>query len=305
MVFEGKILLFIATLFLLLTGCGPNTQALQEARIESLIHSAVHSDSTGDLKASVKYYSEILKLDSTKLIALINRGRALVTLGKVKAGFEDYDKAVKLYPEEHTLSARGMSFCIVKDYKNANADFKKAIAHNPKFSQAYYGLCLVRIADKQFSEALALCNVADYISCIPGFSKAIRAEIQNKQIDFKLLYGKWLPISTHKGSDSTLSAFLKDTISYDYKHPTFTTFDSTGKFHDLEGDYGTSGSYKLDTLKGYITRFREYKGGVDTINRVKIIYLDNAFLLTEIMYRKERYVHFYKKTKMADVHWGG
>src|ERR1022692_3759531 len=93
MAFGGRKSLLAILLFLFGTGCGSNNQSTKEARIGRLVSLAVHSDSIGDLNNSVKYYSQALKIDSTKLVALINRGRALVSLGKVKEGLDDYNKA--------------------------------------------------------------------------------------------------------------------------------------------------------------------------------------------------------------------
>lgn len=151
------------------------------SKIDSLIHLATASDSIIDLHTSIKYYTEILNIDSIKLIALINRGRALIALGQIDKGFTDYNKAVKHYPHEETYYLRGMAYIMIRDYKNAFPDFAAAAAINPKFGKAYYGYSLVKINNKQFNYATYWCNKADSLLYIPELSKYIRDEIQKGQ----------------------------------------------------------------------------------------------------------------------------
>jgi tetratricopeptide (TPR) repeat protein len=185
-------LLFIWTAFLalrVLSSCGqtnPSASTITRSRtskkdsltIDSLVHLATISDSLNDLPKSIKYYSEILDIDSIKLIALINRGRALIALGQIQKGFADYNKAVKHYPNEETYFTRGMAYAMTNDYKSAFPDFAAAATINPKFGKAYYGYSLVKINGNQFNYALYWCNKADSLSYIPGLSKNIRNEIE-------------------------------------------------------------------------------------------------------------------------------
>lgn len=119
-----------------------------------------------------------MDIDSIKLIALINRGRALIALGQIEKGFADYNKAIKHYPHEETYYLRGMAYAMINDYKNAFPDFAAAATINPKFGKAYYGYSLVKINDKQFNYAKYWCDKADSLSFIPGLSKSIRSEIE-------------------------------------------------------------------------------------------------------------------------------
>ena len=154
------------------TSCGQTnnktaTKVDRTATLDSLIKLATTSDSLHLLKNSVKYYSMVLDIDSLKLVALINRGRALVTLGQTDKGFVDYDKAVKHYPHENTYYARGMAYCIINKYDDAMKDFAQAVLINPKFGQSYYGYSLYFLNSKKFDNASYWCHVADSLSYVP------------------------------------------------------------------------------------------------------------------------------------------
>lgn len=149
-------------------------------KIDSLIQLAIVSDSLFEIEKSIEYYSAILEIDSLKLVALINRGRALTALGQTEKGFADYNKAIKYYPNEETYWARGMAYVITNNFEYAFPDFAAAATINPNFGKAYYGYSLVKINNKQFKHAKYWCDKADSLSYIPGLSKSIRAEIEKE-----------------------------------------------------------------------------------------------------------------------------
>jgi len=168
-----------------MTGCNSNGQTNKTEQIDKLVNLATVTDSLMNLTASVKYYSEILELDSTKLIALDNRGRAYVWLGQLEKGFADFDKAVKLYPHERTFYTRGMAYLNINRYDKATSDLMKSIDLNPKFGESYYGLSLIKANQDSLDLALQLCDKADRLSYLPSLSRQIRFTIYQKKGDFK------------------------------------------------------------------------------------------------------------------------
>jgi len=177
-----RLIIIISTI--LTTGCNSNGQTKTE-QIDKLVNLATVTDSLMDLMTSVKYYSEILDLDSTKLIALNNRGRAYVWLGQIDKGFADFDKAVKLYPHERTFYTRGMAYLNINRYDKATPDLLKSIDLNPKFGESYYGLSLIKANQDSLDLAFQLCDKADKLSYLPGLSRQIRYLIYQKKGDFK------------------------------------------------------------------------------------------------------------------------
>ena len=177
-----RILIIISTI--LMTGCNSNGQTKTE-QIDKLVSLASVTDSLMDLTTSVKYYSEILDLDSTKLIALNNRGRAYVWLGEPDKGFADYDKAVRLYPHERTFCNRGMAYLNINRYDKATPDLLKSIDLNPHFGESYYGLSLIKANQDSLDLALQLCDKADKLSYLPSLSRQTRFTIYQKKGDYK------------------------------------------------------------------------------------------------------------------------
>ncbi len=161
-----KTRLLIILSIILIAGCKSNIKTNTD-QIDKLVNLATASDSLMDFTTSVKYYSEILDLDSTKLIALNNRGRAYVWLGQHDKGFADYDKAISLYPHERTFYTRGMAYLNINNYDKAIQDFTKSIELNPNFGEAYYGMSLIRANQDSLDLALKLCNEADKLSYLP------------------------------------------------------------------------------------------------------------------------------------------
>lgn len=166
-------------------GCNVSNQTNKTVRINELVNLATATDSLNDLITSVKYYSEILDLDSTNLIALYNRGTAYVALGQLQKGFADFDKTVRLYPHERTFYGRGMSYLDISRYDKAIPDLMKSIDINPKFSESYYGLSLIRANQDSLDLALFLCDKADKLSYLPVLSRQIRYTIHLKKGDYK------------------------------------------------------------------------------------------------------------------------
>lgn len=150
-----------------------------------MVNLATAADSFMDLTASIKYYSQILELDSTKLIALNNRGRAYVWLGQLDKGFADFDKAVSLYPHERTYYTRGMANLNINRYDKATPDLMKSLDLNPKFGEAYYGLSLIKANQDSLDLAMQLCDKADKLSYLPYLSRQIHFTIYQKKGDYK------------------------------------------------------------------------------------------------------------------------
>ncbi len=177
---------YLSTLILLLIACNSQNKKTEakEKDIEALVHLAAQADSMQDLSASIKYYSEILELDSTKLIALTNRGRALLWKGEIDKAFADYNKAIKFYPTEANFYIRGVAYQKIDNYDKASADLNKSIEINPKFEKSYYGLSLLNAKTGHLNLALMLCDKADGIAFRPDHSYNIRFIILQKKGDY-------------------------------------------------------------------------------------------------------------------------
>lgn len=164
--------------------CNPGHQATDK-RIEDLTKLATAADSVQDLTAAIDYYSKILAIDPTNLLALNNRGRALVWTGEYDKGLADYDKAIALYPHEGTYYTRAIVYVKLNRFDRAWSDLRKSIQLNPDFGKAYYGVSLLYETKNELDSALLFCDFADTIAYLPEYSHSIRLSIFRKQGDFE------------------------------------------------------------------------------------------------------------------------
>jgi tetratricopeptide (TPR) repeat protein len=231
-----------------LIGCNSNGET-KTGQIDKLVNLATVTDSLMDLTTSVKYYSDILDLDSTKLIALNNRGRDYVWLGQLDKGFADFDKAVRLYPHERTFFTRGMAYLNINRYDKAIPDLMKSIDLNPKFGEAYYGLSLIKANQDSLDLAIQLCDKADKLSYQPGLSRQIRFTIYQKKGDFK---------SVVNG--------LTEAIKLDPKNPT---------------NYNSRGLAK-NQLKQYKEAISDFDYAIKLDSKMAFAYNNKAFALLKL-----------------------
>lgn len=175
------ILLFVCWII----GCSTNGQDTNKKRIEKLTRLAEVSDSLRDQRQSISYYTAILEIDSTNLLALINRGRALVWIGKLNEGFSDYNKAVRLHPHERTFYARGMAYVSLKEYDKASDDIIKSLELNPSFGEAYFGLSFIKEAQSSLDSALQCCDKAEMLLCPLQQLQERRAQLFEKKGNYQ------------------------------------------------------------------------------------------------------------------------
>lgn len=161
--------------------CNACNNSAKSKKIDELLILANASDSIKDLSASIKYYTEILTLDSTNLMAINNRGRAYIWHGQIGLGLADYDKAIKLYPDEGSYYRRGIMHLYLSHFENATADFFQSVALNPNFSNGYYGLAQLLAAQGQIDSADYYCQKADKLLYIAESSHQVRYIIFEKQ----------------------------------------------------------------------------------------------------------------------------
>lgn len=193
------ILLFAFWIF----GCISKGKGQNDKRVDELIKLAEVSDSLRDIKHSIQYYNQILEIDSTKLVALINRGRALIWNGQVKEGFTDFDNAVRLYPHEHTFYTRGLAYVKMKSYDKASQDFQHSLKLNPRFGAAYWGFSLIKEAEGKLDSALMYCNKAEEYACPLEQVQTCRAELYERKRDFTSAILEMTKLIQHDPSNAT------------------------------------------------------------------------------------------------------
>ena len=102
-------------------------------------------DLRGELKYEFKIYEEAIEnfnkaieYDSNNSEPFLKRAKIYVILEKLDEAKKDFDMAISLFEEfkkpSYYFAERARLNIMIKDYKNAIADFKKAIQINPEIS---------------------------------------------------------------------------------------------------------------------------------------------------------------------------
>lgn len=120
--------------------------------------------------------------DENLAITYSNRGNSFFDLGNLERAIEDYNKALKLNPDDTvTLSNRGAAYIELKRYDEALEDFTRATTLQPSNYVALSNRCWVLVLKGKLEAALADCNAALELSPNDPFSLSSRAVIHMKQ----------------------------------------------------------------------------------------------------------------------------
>jgi tetratricopeptide (TPR) repeat protein len=170
---------FIPVFLVILFGCSSVTQS-DKNKIDSLFELALEADSMKDYKISIKYYTEILDIDSIKVGALVNRGKALIATSQTQAGFVDLNKAVKYWPHEQTYYARAVAYLYTNQLDLGLADLNKTISLNPEFLDAYFALCNLHIIQENYFSALYTKKLGEKLGMNKKHSEMLSVELRKK-----------------------------------------------------------------------------------------------------------------------------
>jgi tetratricopeptide (TPR) repeat protein len=166
-----KLLLLIAIVYF---GCNSNNH---ESEITELLTRAEKADSAGEFDSSATYYSRILDLDCTHMIALQSRGWTYLNLGKYDEAIKDFTKLINDSPSAKAYHDRGIAYADVNEYKKAHEDFISSLKLNQNFVESYYGLSMVNASLGNYRNAMKLCDIADSINYLETYSLVLRAQI--------------------------------------------------------------------------------------------------------------------------------
>jgi tetratricopeptide (TPR) repeat protein len=119
----------------------------------------------GKYKQAIEWYDKALAVDSEDVFALRQKGWALYNLGKYKQAIEWYDKALALDPNNIiALDSKGEILMSLRKYNHAIRCFDKALAINPNYTYA--------LNDK----GLSLYNLGKYKQALEYFDSALAVD---------------------------------------------------------------------------------------------------------------------------------
>ena len=116
--------------------------ARAEDRVERLVRLAVRAQLEGRNDQSLAFYSQALADKSVaankKATLYTDRGVIYARLGRIKSALEDFNKAIKLYPENPAVyNNRGSTLLSIGYDREAIKDFNRAILLAPGYAAAY------------------------------------------------------------------------------------------------------------------------------------------------------------------------
>jgi len=119
---------------------------------------------TKDLNEKIKFLTEVIKLNPTKLDAYFHRANAKNDLGDYHGAIVDYSKIIVIEPDADTYYNRGNSRYSLKDFEGAKEDYEKAFKLDSYFVDALYSLGCVKY------------DLGNYESALLDFNKVLKAE---------------------------------------------------------------------------------------------------------------------------------
>lgn len=230
-----KFTTLISLLFLLTVSCKAQTD---KQKLESLCNLGLQADSLKDYKISIEYYNRMLAIDTINMAGLINRGKALIATSKIKEGFNDFDKAIKHWPNERTYFARAVAYLYLKiDIDSAEKDLNSSIRLNyePHFTDAYYALSYLDMQKGKYFLAMYYCEIADKRGIQKNISNAIKEGLSKKigtDVVENFSYNKIMQVidnlTIYKKLNDSLLATIKEGLTIN------PDFDSSNKFYIIK-----------------------------------------------------------------------
>jgi len=120
-----------------------------------LLKAGLAAESRGDFGAAIRFYTEAIDTgslsDANRAVVLASRGVAYDTMGEMDRAIDDFDTAIRLYPDYgKTYIYRGVAWAKKRDFNRASVDFTDAIRRDP--SDAFLALSNLGNVDEEIGE---------------------------------------------------------------------------------------------------------------------------------------------------------
>jgi len=124
-------MVLLATIPLLLVGCGPSAEAHYDA--------GVKLQDQGHTEQAIKEFDEAIRIDPKLSDARVRRGDAYLKAGHFEKARQDYDEAVLMgYQTAQVYNQRGLAYLNNNQHMKAMESFNLANQVGPDFGGAYY-----------------------------------------------------------------------------------------------------------------------------------------------------------------------
>ena len=109
-----------------------------------------------DNEGAVSDWTKAIEMNSKMASAYLNRGVALLKIGKVDEAAADLDRAIALDAKDaKAYGHRGFAWMLLNDFARALADFNEAAKLNPQLPWVLEGRGCVRLMRNELEQAIA------------------------------------------------------------------------------------------------------------------------------------------------------
>ena len=149
---------------------------LAHADALDLLKAGLAARSRGDFAAAADFYTQAIDTgslsDANRAVVLASRGVAYDMIGETDRAIDDFDTAIRLYPDYgKTYIYRGQAWAKKRDFNRATTDFTEAIRRDP--SDAFLAFDNLGNVDEEIGErGRALENYGRAIELNPGYFPA-------------------------------------------------------------------------------------------------------------------------------------
>jgi tetratricopeptide (TPR) repeat protein len=149
---------------------------LAHADALDLLKAGLAARSRGDFAAAADLYTQAIDTgslsDANRAVVLASRGVAYDMIGETDRAIDDFDTAIRLYPDYgKTYIYRGQAWAKKRDFNRATTDFTEAIRRDP--SDAFLALDNLGNVDEEIGEHdRAIENYGRAIELNPGYVPA-------------------------------------------------------------------------------------------------------------------------------------
>ncbi len=152
---------------------------LQQPRIYNIRGNALVA--IGKVERGIEDFSKAIELYPGYAIAYVNRGEAFLREGKIDKAFQDYNLAIELQPElAEAYNNRGIAYCKVGKMHKGLEDYNIAIQIKTDFAEAYNNRGRIYGDTNKFLKA-----ISDYSKAIK-----LRADFVDAYVNRGVAYGR-------------------------------------------------------------------------------------------------------------------
>ena len=155
-----------------------------EYRAQLLFECALLLDTAEEYEAAVRFYQQLVELDSSQPGVWFNYGLDLLSLSRFEEAIACFDHAIAIDPNfAEAWDSRGIAARKIGDYGRAIDSYKNALKIDPSFHDSRYNLGTAYLEIKNYESALALFQsiVAEKPDYAPAYynQACIHAQLRN------------------------------------------------------------------------------------------------------------------------------